>query len=77
MGFHTSRLDGVFLFPTMLLLRKTAVYAIAVFHSEFYLCLLHVTLSRNQDESCSYSFTQHSAEEGFVSHYPVHMPPSP
>lgn len=77
MGFQTLGLDGVFLFPTVLLLRKTDVYAIAIFHPEFYLCLLHVTLSRNQDELYSYSFTQHSAEEGSVNHYPVHMPPSP
>lgn len=43
MGFQTLGLDGVFLFLTVLPLRKTAVYAIAIFHPEFYLRLLHVT----------------------------------
>lgn len=36
MGFQTLGLHGVFLFPTVLLLRKTAVYATAIFHPEFY-----------------------------------------
>lgn len=76
-GFQTVGLDSVLLFPIMLLLRKTAVYAIAIFHPEFYLCLLHMNLSRNQNESYFYSFAQYSAEEGSLSHYPVHMPPNP
>lgn len=70
MVFKTLGLDGVFSFPAVLLLRETDAHAIAVFHPELCLWLLHVTLSRNQGESYSYSFNPTPCRKEFCKPLP-------